>query len=243
MNQRRMNISASILIVIVLSSCTSIPINPGNVKELFPDTVPSNICYLRTVREARVIGVRRGFNATGTLIEGQYIITAGHNLYDSWRTRLVGVQVICKGENGEIVTTDITENQIKKTRKVDHYNQSFSSDYAFLKLKNPMHVRDSIHLNKAVDIDKIQKIEVAGYPGGKLQYGAGNLIRPIPINSTFYYEVDTAEGMSGGPVWAKQGDIQSLVGIHVSGKGRSGGARVVDNELIDDFDNWKKNLH
>ena len=228
----------SVFAVLLLASCASVPISVEEPDQMFPDKVPSNICYLRTVRSVRLIGIRTGFNSTGTLIEGQYLVTAAHNLYDSWRTKLVSVQVSCKGSDGSVVTSVVDKSGIEKTRKVGHYNRSFSTDYAFLKLNESLSVEESIRLNKSANISEIQAIEVAGYPGGVWKYGAGNVVLPIPDDSTFYYEVDTAKGMSGGPVWTTHQDGDSLVGIHVS----EGRARVVNSALIDDFETWKAAL-
>lgn len=41
--------------------------------------------------------------------------------------------------------------------------------------------------------------------------------------------------MSGGSVWTVYNGINSLVGIHVS----EGRARIVNNELINDFEHWR----
>lgn len=220
---------------LLLASYATLPISVEGPGEMFPDNVPSNICYLRTVRSVRILGIRKGFNSAGTLIEGQYLVTAAHNLYDSWRTKLLSVQISCKGSDGNVVTSVVGKSGIEKSRKVSHYDRGFSTDYAFLKLDAPVPVVESIKLNRSAKIGDIPAIEVAGYPGGVLKYGAGNVVHPTPNDSTFYYEVDTAKGMSGGPVWATHQDVRSLVGIHVS-KGR---ARVVDGELIDDFERWK----
>ncbi|GAA6170250.1 trypsin-like serine peptidase [Sessilibacter corallicola] len=222
----------------LLVSCASVPVNIGESSDIFPDKVPSNICYLRTVRSIPIIGLRFGFNSTGTLIERQYLVTAAHNLYDSWFTKLISVQVSCKDSSGNTVTSIVGKNGINKTRKVGHYNRDYSTDYAFLKLNNPISVSESITLNRSVNINEIPTIKVAGYPDGKLKYGTGNVFQPIPNDSTFYYEIDTVKGMSGGPVWAAYKNVDSLVGVHVS----EGRARLVDNKLIDDFENWKASL-
>lgn len=224
---------------IILPSCaTTDPVRIDNPQELFPDHVPSNICYLRTVRAVRLFGFRSGYNSAGTLIEGKYLVTAAHNLYDSWRTKLISVQVSCKDENGTVVTSVVDRSGIEQTRNAGHYDRKFPTDYAFLKLNNPLAVKESVTLNPAARIDEIDTIEVAGYPGGKLKYGAGDVKKPILDDSTFYYSVDTAKGMSGGPVWAIHHGVGSLVGVHVS----EGRARVVDSRLINDFENWKANI-
>ena len=225
------------LIVLFLASCTStsVPIEASKSKEMFPSHVPSNICYLRTTRSLKVLGFRKSYNSTGTLLDGKYLITAAHNLYDSPRSNLSKVQVTCKGSNGTIITSVVSRNSIEKTRKDNHYKRTFTTDYAFLKLDSPIAVSDSISLNKSISINDIKTIEVAGYPNRKLKYGIGSIIQPVPNDSTFYYDVDTAKGMSGGPVWVEG----ALIGIHVSSGQR---AKLVDKALISDFENWKLNL-
>lgn len=222
----------------LMVSCASVPVRVENPGNLFPETVPSNICYLRTVRSARLIGIRTGFNSAGTLVEGQYLVTAAHNLYDSWRTKLVHVQVSCKGSDGNMVTSLVDRKGIERTRKVSHYDRGFSTDYAFLKLDDPLPVAESITLNRSARISEIPVITAAGYPGGQLKYGSGRVLQPIPTDSTFYYKIDTAKGMSGGPVWATYQSTSSLVGIHVS----EGRARAVDSDLINDFERWKSSV-
>ena len=230
------NISFLMLIVLFLTSCTSVHIDDNSVKEMFPSHIPSNICYLRTTRSLKILGFQRGYNSTGTLIQGQYLITAAHNLYDSPRSNLIKVQAVCKSNDGNIITSIVSRDEIKSTRKDNHYDRTFSTDYAFLKLNSPIPVSDSISLSKSISINNIKTIEVAGYPGRKLKYGQGDVIHPIQNDSTFYYDVDTAKGMSGGPVWAGE----TLIGIHVSSGQR---ARLVDEGLINDFENWKSNLN
>lgn len=231
----------SLLIIqffIFTTSCSTIKQSPENRSALFPSHIPSNICYLNTVRSQNFIfGRKISFNATGTIIDGQYLITAGHNVYDSFWTKFVEVDVVYKSSSGKIVTTNISNEMIQKSLKISHYDDnghSYSYDYAFLKLTEPIDVTESIKLGAGKEINKINHIEVAGYPSGILKYGKGSVLKPIPKNHTFSYDIDTAKGMSGGPVWAND----YLVGIHVS----EGMARTVDGELINEFNKWKDKL-
>ncbi|NGP89938.1 trypsin-like serine peptidase [Fodinibius halophilus] len=229
-----------IWVSLFLSSCASIPITLDKPQKMFPADLPSNVCYLKTVRAVRIIGFRTGYNSTGTLIEGQYLVTAAHNLYDSWRTRLLGVQVTCKADDGSIVTSIVSKEGISKTRKVSHYNKEYATDYAFLKLNKPIPVTEILTLTRDTNIENVQEIEVAGYPSIKLEHLTGKVKHPIPNDSTFYYEVDTKKGMSGGPVWptSQSTGTVPLLGIHVT----EGRARIVNSDLIDDFENWKDSL-
>lgn len=212
-------------------SCTSSPATDSNSSELFPAYVPSNICYLNTTRSARIFGFRSTWHSAGTLLEGRYLVTAAHNLYDSWKSKPIQVLVTCKEKDGSIKSSLISQHGIDKTREIEHYDYSFSQDYAFIKLEETLNVEEEISLNDTLNFSEINEVEVAGYPDGKLSYGKGLVIKPIQTNSTFTYKITTAKGMSGGPVWAGG----SLVGIH----GFPGGGRQANSELIEKYINWK----
>ena len=213
----------------LLAGCASTPssIDVG----LFPETVPSNICYLKTTRQIRFLGLKTSFNATGTLFRDRYLVTAGHNVYDSWRTRLIGVDVFCKGVRGAVVHSRLESDQIERNRLVSQYDETFNNDYAFLRLEETIDVVPSLSLPEAHILDSVETISVAGYPGGLLTQGSGLVVKPLPSDGTFYYEVDTAKGMSGGPVWTEQ---EILVGVHVA----EGRARLVDPAMITLFNQW-----
>ncbi len=227
------------MLVAGLTACSTTTINTTSNEELFPEKVPGNICYLKTTRKSHLLGSKSSYNATGTIIDQNHIVTAAHNVYDSFWTDLVEVSVTYKSSNGAIVTTVIPLEVIEETRKVSHYDEKFPQDYAFLYFEEPAQVGNSISLNTSTPIDSIEGIKVAGYPGGKLTYGEGMVTKPIPGDSTFYYDVDTAKGMSGGPVWASVDGKDILVGVHVS----EGRARVIDEALVEDFENWKQSIN
>jgi V8-like Glu-specific endopeptidase len=187
---------------------------------------------LKTTRAARVFGIRTTWHSAGTLLEGQYLVTAAHNLYDSWKSKPIRVLVSCKGKNGEVISSVISQQGIDKAREIEHYDYSFSQDYAFIKLDEALNVEEQISPYETLDLSKIDEVEVAGYPGGTLRYGKGSVIKPIQSESTFTYNVPTARGMSGGPVWTGG----SLVGVH----GFPGGGRQVNSELIKNYVTWKK---
>ena len=230
-------------IVVIMASCAGRGgLENRDFSSLFPDKVPSNICYLRTTRSVYLLlGSEQTFNATGTLFSGEYLITVGHNVYDSWRSKLVGVDVVCKSSNGSVVTSTITPKDIARTREVTRYDDSghaYAYDYAFIKLPAKIDVQESVILGSGKESVKVKNIEVAGYPSGELQYGQGS-IKKNRTKTNFSYKVDTAKGMSGGPVWAKYNGVEYLVGVHVS----EGTARTVDEELVDEFHAWKKQFN
>ena len=221
-------------------SCSStVPPLPDNAAVLVPEDVPDNLCYLRTTRKARLIGTSSTWHSAGTLIEGQYLVTAAHNIYDSRWTRPFSVTVTCKSISGEVVRATLTRADIEQTREVSHYDRTFPTDYAFIKLPESLAVAHEVVLNRDIDLDDISRVEVAGYPGGVLRYGEGPITSRNRALSTFYYDIDTVKGMSGGPVWAGLSDGRLLLlGIHVT----EGGARHVDAEMLRAFDAWQERV-
>jgi V8-like Glu-specific endopeptidase len=217
----------------VLVSCVSSlsPVSFSDRSDLFPDYVPTNICYLLTTRSTRFIGFETTWHSAGTLLDGQYLLTAAHNLYDSWKSKPIRVAVTCKEKSGNIKTSIISQQGIENTKKIAHYDYSFSQDYAFIKLEYALDVAEEISISEDFDLSAINEIEVAGYPGGRLKYGKGTIIKPVKSKSTITYTIDTAKGMSGGPVWA--GD--RLVGIH----GFPSGGRQVNSALVKKYTEWK----
>lgn len=209
---------------------------PDDLMDLFPDHLPDNICYLQTTRAARIVGIRTHWHSAGTLIGGEYLVTAAHNVYDSARSTLVGMTVACKSTTGEIVRSTLSRADIEHTREVSHYDRTFATDYAFLRLPRPLPVAEEAVLNRDVDLGSLPQVEVAGYPDGVLRYGAGPITSPNRQRETFSYGVDTAKGMSGGPVWARLPDGRVLlVGVHVM----EAGARRVDAGMLGRFDAWR----
>jgi len=181
------------------------------------------------------------FNSTGTLFEGKYLVTAGHNVYDSWKSDLENIALTCKAKDGTIARASIDRQQILSTRFDKHYtsaNHSFSQDYAFVALKSPIPVESSLNLPNKESFN-FSEVEVAGFPGGVLRYGKGQYVKNDQLlKHTFKYTVDTTKGMSGGPVWLYHNNKSFLIGVHVS----EGMAREVDSKLVERFETWKNEV-
>lgn len=92
---------------------------------------------------------------------------------------------------------------------------------------------------------------VAGYPGEsrrvkgatgkKLFVGEGKVTKVR--GSLFGYDLETAKGVSGGPIWMERGGRRLLVGIHLgSDIGGIEGAvgRMIDAALLKDWCEWRR---
>jgi V8-like Glu-specific endopeptidase len=82
-------------------------------------------------------------------------------------------------------------------------------------------------------------VNTAGYPLDKslngvawLQWFDADRIRSIDPGF-IYYDFDTDNGQSGAPVFLKDGDVRTVVGIHVGSKGSLNRAVRITDELFD----------
>ena len=74
----------------------------------------------------------------------------------------------------------------------------------------------------------------------KLYYAEGR-VTALKEN-LFSYSVVTAKGLSGAPVWVEKGRKKIIVGVHVGsdfGGEKGAVARIVDSNLIRDWNLWK----
>jgi len=131
-------------------------------------------------------------------------------------------------------------------------NRMIQHDYGFIDLGGSFPERTSYTLNSSTGIElKVgDVVKVAGYPGdskkikgatgSRLFEGEGRVTAIGP--NLFTYNVATARGLSGAPVWIEKGGRKIVVGVHVGSDfdGEKGAmARRVDGKLIRDWKSWK----
>ena len=123
-------------------------------------------------------------------------------------------------------------------------------DYGFVDLGGEVKGRSSFELGASLSLKVGDVIKVAGYPeGGARVHGAnGNRLFQASGKVTavtanlFSYDVVTARGISGAPVWVERGGRRVLVGVHVRsdfGGEKGAMARRVDSALIRDWNRWR----
>lgn len=93
-------------------------------------------------------------------------------------------------------------------------------------------------------------VRVAGYPGEQSRIEGANGTRLFQgqgrvtavTRNLFSYEVKTAKGLSGAPVWVERRGRNHVVGVHVGSDfaGHRGAvARLVDDRLLRDWRDWR----
>lgn len=87
-------------------------------------------------------------------------------------------------------------------------------------------------------------INLSGYPGDKpagTQWFHSNTIKAVTPN-TFSYDVDTAGGQSGAPVWMLFGDQRRAVGIHTNGAITGNSATRINNNVANNIVFWRNQV-
>lgn len=168
-------------------------------------------------------------NGSAALVQGRYLITAAHNVYDYPLGWLDNVDVSCNTKQASEATVNVSLNreQIKKQVSVPRYawrmhgaEKKYEFDFAFVDLGKDLEHGAEFQVDDKVIPQIGEELFLGGYPGGTisdahtLHVGKGKVV-DINLN-LMTYDVLTAKGNSGGPVWLKRDNKYYLVGVHVS---------------------------
>lgn len=85
------------------------------------------------------------------------------------------------------------------------------------------------------------KLNLAGYPGDKpagTMWYHGRLAKSV-AQRVITYDVDTAGGQSGSPVWQRRGLTRTVVGIHTNGSPAGNSATRIIQPVKANFDAWR----
>lgn len=86
------------------------------------------------------------------------------------------------------------------------------------------------------------KLNLAGYPGDKppgTMWYHGRVATGLS-QRVITYDIDTAGGQSGSPVWVKRGDSRIVVGVHTNGASGGNSATRIVQPVKDNFVRWRK---
>lgn len=195
----------------------------------------------------------RRFIGTGWLAGQRTVITAGHCVYlhnhGGWARQ---IEVI-PGRNGTSNTSRPFGSQTATllrsvngwTRRADR-----SFDYGAIVLPRthsgapPYGQRLGFFAFITADEATLrrERYNLAGYPGdkerGTLWWHARRLERVQP--NTFTYNIDTAGGQSGAPIWRRQGKERQVVGIHTNGFQSGNLATRINSRVFANLAEWKR---
>lgn len=187
------------------------------------------ICHLYVKRSTPFSGSSN--NSTAFLYRERYLITAAHNVYSPAYNRARHIGISC----------GVTEaDQDKPQQVVDYRNvrvasgyfwRRWSRDFAVVRLDRALTGNAGFALPADDVVAPDTPGRIAGFPGRsgdaggmtgqRLFAGAGTVRR----NGSFLsYDIETATGNSGGPVWTEATAGPVALGVHI----RPSGARFLD---------------
>nr|WP_274622719.1 serine protease [Myxococcus fulvus] len=167
---------------------------------------------------------------SAALAQGRYLITAAHNVYDYPLGWLDHVDVSCnqKTATAETVIASLNREHIKQRVSAPGYawrlhgaERKFEFDFAFIDLGTSVMDDDPFLVDERVVPRVGEALFLGGYPGGDISHPANKLHLGSGVvvgidNNLMTYDIETATGNSGGPVWVTREGKHYLVGVHVS---------------------------
>jgi V8-like Glu-specific endopeptidase len=185
---------------------------------------------------------------TGWLVGPRTVITAGHCVYihsnGGWARR---IEVIPGRDGAErpfdsCIATDF-RSVTGWTRDRDR-----SYDYGAIQLLEDCRYGDQLgwfgygyygddRLNRLL-------VNLSGYPGDKpsgTQWFHSRRIQRV-TSTTLVYDIDTAGGQSGAPVWLYEDGSRYVVGIHTNGAMTGNSATRITREVLNNIRDWKADV-
>lgn len=208
----------------------------------------TNVCHLTIHRRWLGIFGRPGKYGSAVLYRGRYLLTAGHNLYNPWYNRVSSIEVRCGVTNADATAAPDhqlvagTRGRTARGYRWGPFNgDQFQRDFGVLRLNTPISTLQPVTL-LTESPSPGATVELAGYPGRPIRdaltlyAGSGRLL--APDRHVLRYDIVTAKGNSGGPVWIRAGNSLQLAAIHVT----NSGGRAVNRPFIDEVNDMINDL-
>jgi|GEM_PF-2455022 len=214
-----------------------------------------SVCHLQTTRRNfRTLWLSgTNYHGSAALIDNRWLLTAAHNVFDYPASKLTALTVKCGEARIDDTDMSVTLNraQIEDAISVPAYEsywinnpKKFEFDYAFIDLGRTLPTRSSFQLQSADRFGaSAGPVHIGGYPGGTITPDGKSLYKGTSKNSyidrnMMEYDIYTATGNSGGPVWIETdtpGKTYEIVAVHVT----NSGGRVVNDRMIADWNAWR----
>lgn len=188
----------------------------------------------------------KNYLGTGFFIGPRTILTAGHCVYIHGQGGWAKQIVVTPGRNdtnepfGKFTSTTFRSVQGWVTGKQRNY------DYGVIQLSKTNVVSPSIGAfgfgNYSDQFILGKRLNTAGYPGDKPSgtiWFNGRKAKSVTTR-TITYDIDTAGGQSGSPVWFLGPDGQRIVvGIHTNGATSGNSATRIVKQVFDNLKKWR----
>jgi glutamyl endopeptidase len=182
---------------------------------------------------------------TGWLVAPRTVITAGHCVWiHSQGGRVASIRVM-PGRNGSATETPFKSclaTHVRTTVKWIEERDS-SRDYGCILLPKSFLDYSSLGTFGYASLSSLSNLTVnlSGYPGDKpagTQWFHSRKIKSVE-SRRFYYDIDTAGGQSGAPVWRLKDGARHAVGIHTNGHSTGNSAVRITSAVFDNIKAWK----
>jgi V8-like Glu-specific endopeptidase len=176
---------------------------------------------------------------TGWLAGPKTVITAGHCVYmhaqGGW-PESIAVYPAGNGSRGDAIVSRVF-------RSVTGWTERKSSDYDYGAILLPEATPvGNFGYSTMTDAQLAGRlVSVYGYPSDKppgTLWGHYRRLRRV-LPEQLVYNIATIGGQSGAPVWDKNGDERSVVGIHTSGDATGNFATRITDDVFDNIEAWK----
>ena len=181
---------------------------------------------------------------TAFMISQEYMLTAGHNVYNSSRGGAAKSIVVYFGANGNTYSKKVTAASWSWCASFST-NGSIENDWGAIKLSSKP-ARGYFSIGSTTDSTlKKSELTVCGYPGDKAVTSSKAIVngqsrymykmskKPSKVQTnTIYYTIDTYGGQSGSPVYNSS---YVVYGIHTKGGTDLNGCRRLTSTLVKSF--------
>jgi glutamyl endopeptidase len=188
-----------------------------------------------------------GWIGTGWLVNRRVLLTAGHCVYMADHGGWVKQIEVIPGRNGN--TFPFGSCVATGFRSVLGWTRDNNRDYDYGVILLPENCAYGDRLGwfgyqvRNDDDLKTQTVNISGYPGDKPQGTQWFLSGGVKKVETFEfeYDIDTAGGQSGSPVWIMQNDgLRYGLGVHTDGSVNGNSATRVTQEVFNNVTAWIK---
>lgn len=181
------------------------------------------------------------WGGTGWFASPRVVVTAGHVVYfpknGGWASQ---VEVYPGRNGGSSPYGSCVSNTFRSTRGWTE-QQQMAADYGAVLLPDTTLVGNFGYASLTDGELGNVLVNVYGYPGDKPDGTLwGNYRQLVGVTEEeIYYNISTYEGESGAPVFIKEGDHRTVVGIHNYGGPSSNWASRITDQVFDNIDGWK----
>ena len=182
---------------------------------------------------------------TGFLIGPRTVITAGHVVYlhnhGGWAKSIE----VMPGRNGSSKPYESCESSHLHSVKGWTRNKKRINDYGAIILPSDCKYGNNVGYFGFANYSLFNllglKVNLSGYPGDKPSGTQWWHCRRINFvtSRTLIYNIDTAGGQSGSPVWKYKNGKRYVVGIHTNGSSSGNSATRITAPVYKNLKNWK----